>query len=411
MLRSFIFLLIAGGLFACKSTPNSTSGKDYHPLILISVDGYRFDYTEKFQAPNIQKFAEEGVKAEALIPCYPSKTFPNHWAVATGTYPGHNGLIHNAFFSKNYQATFKLGDAAERNNPRWYGGTPIWKLAEDQGKIAACYFWPGSEVEHAGHLPTYYYPYRESTPFNDRVDQVLKWAQLPEGERPDFITLYFHEPDHSGHHFGPDSKKTKQAMAEVDRALGRLFRLMNEKGIAPDYLLISDHGMVEVTHGIDYQELADFNGCQVLNAGGTQLMIYPAAETNIAGLIKALEANADGRYRVIQKKDAPEYWHYTHQDVPDFWLEANPHYMFVEAGRKPSAGTHGYDPAVQDTHAIFYANGPSFKRGMTIPAFENVNIYPLMARVLNLSIPQGIDGNLSVLQPILEETQKKATTE
>jgi predicted AlkP superfamily pyrophosphatase or phosphodiesterase len=67
------------------------------------------------------------------------------------------------------------------------------------------------------------------------------------------------------------------------------------------------------------------------------------------------------------------------------------------------AGEHGYDNALPEMGATFYAWGPAFRNGVQIPAFENVNVYPLVAGILGLKITQPIDGSLQVLSETLKK--------
>ncbi|GJM59553.1 ectonucleotide pyrophosphatase/phosphodiesterase [Persicobacter diffluens] len=403
MKRLWIFFLTGMVFCSCGKKMQPSTEEAYHPLILISLDGYRFDYTEKYAPPHLAQFSKEGVKAKSMIPSYPSKTFPNHWAVITGMYPGHNGLIHNVFYSPEYDAVYALGKAEERNNPRWYGGTPFWKLVEDQGKKAACFFWPGSDVPQHGTLPSYFFPYDESIPFEKRVEKILSWTQLSKEERPDFITLYFHEPDKSGHNFGPDSEEAAAAVAQVDAQLGALLDGLKQQQVEANIIVVSDHGMQKIEEGIDYRSMTDYSNFEVVNAGGSQVLLYPKEGADVELLEKELTQKADGRFKVIVKESAPERWHYTHTAVPEVWLDAQIPYLFVETGKSFSTGAHGFDPAEQNMHAIFYAKGPSFQNRLEIEVFENIHLYPLMAHLLNLECPETIDGEFEVLAPTLQQ--------
>lgn len=69
-------------------------------VILISADGFRWDYADKYDAKNLKAFREQGVQARYMKPSYPSLTFPNHYTIATGLYPAHHGIVDNVFYDK-----------------------------------------------------------------------------------------------------------------------------------------------------------------------------------------------------------------------------------------------------------------------------------------------------------------------
>jgi len=53
-------------------------------------------------------------------------------------------------------------------------------------------------------------------------------------------------------------------------------------------------------------------------------------------------------------------------------------------------------------HAIFYAYGPKFKRGIQIDTFELIHIYPILCEILGIRPYKNIDGKLEVLKPIFK---------
>lgn len=221
-------------------------------VILISIDGMRADYLEKHAPPELARLAKEGVRAKWMIPAYPTKTFPNHYTVATGLYPGNHGLIENNMWDAATGKTFGLGDRSAVEDPMWWGGQPIWVTAQNQGHIAGAFFFPGTETLIQGVRPRYYKPYDGKVAIEERVDTVLSWFDLPRNERPVMITLYFSDVDDAGHAFGPDADETRDALHRVDRVIERLMTGLRQRGAhrAANVIFISDHGMAHTRRGM-----------------------------------------------------------------------------------------------------------------------------------------------------------------
>ncbi len=248
-------------------------------VVMVSFDGFRSDYVERFDLPNFKKFIKEGASAEALIPSFPSKTFPNHYTLVTGLYPGHHGLVDNAFYDPKKEMNYGMRIRQAVLDSAFYGGVPLWVLAKQQGVKSASYFWVGSELKQEALHPDYFFQYDQSVPFEDRIDQVIKWLRLPESDRPHLITLYFSSPDSESHAFGPFGEKTKLAVMRMDSLLGVLVRKIDETQLAVNTVLVSDHGMSELIEApetfILLDELVKTTGKSVTVAnGGTQANIY-----------------------------------------------------------------------------------------------------------------------------------------
>src|SRR3954452_24032303 len=88
-----LVVLIAFALIG--SAPLLDPGPTAPILILISFDGWRWDYIDRLPAPNLKALAARGVRAKALLPSFPVLTFPNHYTIATGLSPEHHGIIAN----------------------------------------------------------------------------------------------------------------------------------------------------------------------------------------------------------------------------------------------------------------------------------------------------------------------------
>lgn len=374
-------------------------------VILISADGFRYDYPEKYQAPHLLELSRSGVRAAAMIPSFPSVTFPNHYTLVTGLYPAHHGLVNNSFYNQARDDKYEMGDKNKVSDQRWYGGTPLWVLAEKQHLLSASMFWVGSEAEIQGTRPSYYYTYTEKLPVAERIKAVVGWLNLPEERRPHLITFYLSEPDHSGHHFGPDAPETAAAVKMVDETIFALTRAVQATGLPVNFIFVSDHGMtgVDTAHPIPTPASIDTAKFD-LTRSSTMLELYARHKKDIRPMYSLLRDSARG-YQVYLKNKVPARLHYGKKDdrynhIGDILLV--PEWPLVFSDKKPGLGHHGFDPLkVKEMQAMFMAWGPLFVPGKQIPAFSNVNIYPLITAMLGLKETGKIDGHAEVLNSIL----------
>ncbi|AZB09908.1 alkaline phosphatase family protein [Chryseobacterium sp. G0162] len=391
---------------------NSIEAQSKPYVIMISTDGFRYDYAKKYNAENLLKLSENGVKAKAMIPSYPSITFPNHWSLITGLYPSHHGLIDNFFYDYKRKEPYAMSNKKNAEDGSWYGGTPLWGLAEKQGMVSASLMWVGSASDAGGLRPTYYYPYHEKFTPSEKVEKVMNWLKLPEDKRPHFISLYFPEVDGSGHHFGPDTKETETAVHLIDKAIGDLVQKVSDLGLKNvNFVFVSDHGMIKVDGGTPLEIPAllfdkdrfDFYNSQTL------LRVYVKNPDEVKSVYKELKAQKTDDYEVYLDKKLPKYLHFATRDdqysrIGQILLLPKAPKIFLEKGKKTSVGKHGYNPrTVPEMKATFYAWGPEFKNNLEIDEFANINVYPLVAEVLGLKADQPIDGKLKVLGKILKE--------
>lgn len=391
---------------------NSLEAQSKPYVIMISTDGFRYDYAKKYNAENLLKLSDGGVKAEAMIPSYPSITFPNHWSLITGLYPSHHGLIDNFFYDYKRKENYAMSNKKNAEDGSWYGGIPLWGLAEKQGMVSASLMWVGSASDAGGMRPTYYYPYHEKFTPSEKVEKVVNWLKLPEDKRPHFISLYFPEVDGSGHHFGPDTKETEAAVHLIDQAIGDLVQKVNDLGLKNvNFVFVSDHGMIKVDGGTPLEIpalLFDKNRFDFYNSQ-TLLRVYVKNPDEVKKVYKELKAQKTDDYEVYLDKKLPKYLHFATRDdkynrIGQILLLPKAPKIFLEKGKKTSVGKHGYNPkAVPEMKATFYAWGPEFKNNMEIGEFTNINVYPLVAEVLGLKIEQPIDGKLKILGKILKE--------
>lgn len=385
---------------------NTPEQMDKPYVILISADGFRSDLADKFDAKTLKKLRKSGIEAAFLQSVYPSLTFPNHYSIATGLYPGHHGIVTNYFFDRKKNAFYKISDRKQVNDPSWYGGEPIWVTAEKQHMVTASFYWVGSEAPIEGFYPTYYYNYNEKINIDTRIATVRHWLELPKEKRPHLITFYFPEVDHAEHKTGTESSLTRSSVQFIDSSIRKMVETLSDLKLKINYIFVSDHGMINVdtSHTLSLPEQVDTS--KFIVAGeGPLVMLYAKQKGNDAiALFNQLKKQANPDYDIYLHNSIPSRWHFGGDDdkaqrIGDLLLV--PH--MPKSFTKTPLGQHGFDPALKEMHATFYSWGPAFKRHLKIKGFENINIYPLIANILGLHYdPQLIDGKAEVLAPILK---------
>jgi predicted AlkP superfamily pyrophosphatase or phosphodiesterase len=377
-------------------------------VILISADGFRWDFTNKYQAKNLQKFSNDGVSASFMQSSYPSLTFPNHYSIVTGMYPAHHGLVDNSFYDPTRNEGYGMGNKKAVADGSWYGGTPLWVLAEQQKMLSASFYWVASESNIQGTLPTYYYNYNEKIDIDTRIKTVKNWLQLPEEKRPHLITFYFPEVDHEAHTFGPDAKEVEEAVHFVDNSIAKLVATVDSLHLPVNFVFVSDHGMTKVDneHTMPLPKSID-PAKFTIPRGDALLHLYAKDKNDIKPTYKALKEEAKD-FDVYLAKRIPKRWHYRTKDdkfnrIGDILLVPHLPKVFGITGKPTTPGKHGFDPAIEDMHATFFAWGPAFNQGQKIDGFENVNVYPMITEILGLKYGHEIDGKLKVLAPILKK--------
>ena len=402
------FLLLICALLALLLSACVQNGsiKDLRPtVVLISLDGFRYDYLDKYEPPNLRSLAHEGVQARWMIPSFPTKTFPNHYTITTGLYPQNHGIVENSVYDTATKTTFGMDNREEVRNPRWWLGEPIWVTAEKQGQKAAPFFWPGSEAEIGGRYSTYWMAYDGKVPNEARVDQVLSWLDLPAGERPTFLTLYFADVDHAGHEFSPDAPETREAVLKADAGLGRLTEGLKARGLFGliNLIIVSDHGMAtqDPNNVIILDELFDTTLAEKVLWTSEIVSIFPKQGSEDA-IYKSLKAKLPPQAKLYRKADVPARLHYSVSPriapllvLPDEGWTLLTRKVFddrkAKGERQGLGGGHGYDNELPSMRAIFVAHGSAFKKGALIEPFENVQVYNLMTRILGLT-PAPNDG-------------------
>jgi len=385
--------------------------KDLKPtVILISLDGVRYDYLEKYRPETLNELARKGLRAKWLIPSFPTKTFPNHYTIATGLYPEHHGIIENNIW--DFGTTFTLGNREEVQNGRWWLGEPIWVTAEKQGQRAGAFFFPGTEAEIAGKRPTFWKEYDGKIPNDARVDTILSWLDLPQNERPTFYTLYFSDVDDAGHAASPDSPQTAAAVARVDANIRRLVDGLRTRRIDKkvNLIIVSDHGMaaVDQRNAVVLDDYFDPALTERVLRTGEIVQIFPKAGRGSEILNKMANVPHVTCWR---KAEIPERLHYRASPrIAPIVCSSEVGWFMTDRARYETQkkradfgslkGAHGYDNQVPEMRAIFIAHGKAFKRRKIVEPFSNVEIYNLMCRILGLT-PAPNDGDFANVKRLL----------
>ena len=398
-------MFITGAVQAEEAGPNQTPY-----VVMISLDGFRHDYVEKHQAKRIGEIAKNGVRAEKMIPAYPSNTFPNHISLITGLLPVNHGIVNNAFYDKSRPA----GDSYARysmgkgyGDSTWLSGMPFWNLVEFNGIKAATYFWPESDARINGNLPSYHFHYSKYADYQNRVNQIVEWLSLPEVSRPHFIAGYFSLTDTIGHKYGPNARETYEAVQRMDGLIGQLYDRLQKLSVPVNLVIVSDHGMAEINDDakIDVTKLGipdDF----VVEIRGAQTLIYGKPDTTkkqIDALKSQLANKADGRYTVMSGSRRDEVSMPVTSRTGDIMLELLPPAYFVGAKAHDGHGAHGFDNTLDDMGATFIAAGPAFKKGMTLPPMKNLEVFPGLAKVMKLEyVPPTDSGSKTFEQGLIK---------
>lgn len=391
---AFFFLLLPLGCLADRYT------------VVVSLDGFRDDYTRIYSTPFLDSLAHMGVSA-TMQPSFPSKTFPNHYTIVTGLVPDHHGIIANKFLDLASDITFALGKPTSAD-PRFWGGDPIWNTAARQGVKTGVTYWPGSDVKIGGHYPTYYRNYNQlpRLSFAQRINEVARQLSLPEAERPHLLLVYFEEPDHAGHSHSPFSPETKQAVERIDGTVESLYTTLQTlpQRDSINLIVLADHGMApidahHVVNPYDYirPEWVERMQCDL----PTHIWPRKGCEEKI---LKALRSMP--HVKVWKKSEVPAYLMYgSNANIAPIVVNPDCGWMIFD---KPvlgpgTRGSHGFDPTNFDMQVPFRAVGPDFKQHYRkADLFQNIHIYPLLCHLLGIQ-PSPCDGQLTPVEDMLRE--------
>ncbi len=396
-------LALTATFLECNTTPK------VYPVLLISLDGFRWDYPEKTDTPNFHRLIQKGVRAKRMLPVFPSKTFSNHYSIVTGLFPENHGIVSNSFYDPKMQDAFSYRSTKDNEDSKWWGGEPIWVTAEKQGLKSASFFWPGAQAKIGGIDPTYLKKYDGKIRNESRIDTVLSWLQKPEKERPSVITCYFARADETGHEFGPDTPEMSATIAHLDSIIGRLIHGLEAASLWDEVniIIVSDHGMASTSSKrvIFLEDFLDVKKFRI--SMETPFVGIRTSEDSIDYVFNKLDKK-NPHMRILRKNQMPSEYHFSKNDriaeviclADEGWSITTRDY-FNKDPKRFDAGTHGYDNFLPSMGATFIACGPSFKKNVVIEPFLNIHIYDLIAELLKIN-PAPNDGSLDSLRHILQ---------
>lgn len=430
--KTFLACVIIFTLAGCQNTETKTAPTSFSPaatvsertypdrvnsaeqmqktvVLMISIDGFRNDYLEIYKPPTLLKWAKNGVRANGLIPSFPTLTFPNHYTLVTGLRPGHHGIVGNRFYDEIRKQTYALGDNTSVNDGTWYRGNPIWKVAEDQGMLTGVCYWVGSEAKIGGVDPTYYKVYDDNKPGLQRIAWIKQWLSLPADKKPHFLGLYFSKVDTAGHKYGPLSEEVKNAVLEIDSYLAELDQFIESQTLDVQIVAVSDHGMKLIERVADISPLLEKYKVKT-NGRGAVVSLYAEDKTIVESLYKDAK-KLKGPFKVYKGNKLPKRWALDDENrrgdvviVGDLGVYVS--FKDSATGKEistPSKATHGWDTQnTQELNGLFIATGSKFKKGKEISAFDNIHVYPMILQILELKLESPIDGDIKVLKKILE---------
>lgn len=407
---TILFLILITVAGCNKNNITRFSGSGTTPTLLISFDGFRYDYLDRVSTPHFDSLKTAGVSAGGLISVFPTKTFPNHYSIVTGLYPEHSGLVGNVMYDPKWDEWYRISDREAVENADWYEGEPIWNTLEKQGIRTGTMFWVGSEAPIQNMRPTHWLPYDGSITPEARIDTVVKWFTHPdESQQIDFATLYFDHVDAVGHRFGIESDTLNASIRESDRLIGYLKKRLREAGLWEEMniVIVSDHGMIDLS--ADRTIVLD----SIINLEEVEQIIWDPVtliwpeerkEDIIYKQLKEHEAN----YRVYKKEHIPERYHFkNHRRIADIIIVADPGYTILSSEYRSRfidslpAATHGYDHEKKPMQAFFVAAGPDFKIGERVGTFQNIHIYELLNHLMGTK-PAPNNGSLDSVKVLLK---------
>ena len=380
-------------------------------VVLISIDGFRAEYLQRNETPVLAQLAAGGTRAQWLIPSFPTFTYPNHYAMVTGRYPDHNGIVDNYFQDPDLPGMrFAINNFQSIDDPRWWDeATPIWYTLQQASERTAEMDWPGADIARSGVVPSLEGTRNEPEVPALRADTVVNWLGLPPWQRPKLSLVHFELVDATGHIRGPDSPQMDAALRRVDAAVGQIVQALRRDGEYDntDLIVVSDHGMraVEPDQIIYIDDIISVAAADVVtqdSLAGFDPHNNAAGRTAAASLLRPHQ-----HMHCWRRQDLPVRYHYgTNRRVPRIECLADAGWLiethrFASLRKSPLRGEHGYDNILPSMRAIFIAEGPSFQRGMTVSAFPNVDLYPLLAHILRVA-PEANDGDYSQVSTMLK---------
>jgi len=390
--------------FKCVDRQNDEQYSQSPIVILVSIDGFRADYLQKYKPTTLSQLAKAGLYTEGMRPSFPTHTFPNHYSLVTGLAPGNHGIVSNKFYDKKRGQFYNFMDPKTAGDRTWYKGEPIWNTVERQGMISMTYHWVGSDANINKKDPTCFIGYDPDISTIDKVNKTIEWLNLPTNKRPHLITIYTSIVDSAGHKYGPDSKEVADAIYEVDAALAQLNTFIQSSSLPINLIIVSDHGMEKIdnTKIIYLSDYIDLTGFKMSDRGAVTMLYHDNAET-IEKAYLVLKKH-ENHYKVYRRNETPAEFQLNDQDrigdlvviadIPYFILDKS----FTATPLALNSATHGWSFHNPSMKALFIAHGPQLKKKQLISEFQNIDVYPFILKILGLQIDQPIDGQAASLE-------------
>jgi predicted AlkP superfamily pyrophosphatase or phosphodiesterase len=407
MMRISVAVSLALAAVAGGARGQSCGRPGHGYVVMVSLDGFRADYLRPDDTPNLLQMAREGARSVGMQPVFPSKTFPNHYSIVTGLYVAHHGIAGNHFWDPDRRQWYDIHDSTAADGG-WYGGEPLWVTAEREGVRSAAFLWPGSEASIGGFRPSRYKIFKTDSKIApaDRMDSLAAWLALPACQRPHLVLGYVETVDQAGHAAGPDGARTRDAVRATDAVVGRLLTAVRASAVRDSVtvIIVADHGMAAVDH---WDNLLDPLGADsvrpvaIAQEGPVAAAWFGGDSARLRRATAVLTAAVQHGH-VYTRQTLPARFHASIPRIGDLVVVADEGWSYgpVSPTHLVTTGGHGYDPMLPSMQALFVAQGRGIRPGVVLPAFENVDVYPLIARLLELT-PAAVDGVIDPLTPAL----------
>ena len=364
-MKVFVFIL-------CFFLTSSNFGQTLPYTLVLSIDGFRYDYPDLFDLKFLKKIRSLSSSQRSLAPVFPSKTFPNHFSMVTGLYPDEHGIVGNFFYNKERKKFYSIKDKASKIDPLWYEAEPIWNALEKKNVLTASYYWPMSDVFIDGIRPHYVRAWDEDSSKSNnekaKLDQVFEWLSLPPRERPHLVFAYISTIDEIGHHNSPESEEIKYNLKEFDSYLESFYEKLKTLSFPLNIIICSDHGMATIKQENIFflDELIHLAEDIKIAVSGSLAHLYFDKEEEKEEAYKNLKKKQSEKFTPYLKEELPDQYHLKKsKNSGDLILVVNyPYYLMKERVPTPrGGGDHGYDPnTLKDMHGIYYSLGEDIKK-------------------------------------------------
>lgn len=271
-------------------------------LLLISLDGLRYDFISPQRTPALWLLAREGVFFErGLKVQVHTVTASNHYSIVTGLYQESHGIIDNEFWDLQRNERYDIWNFSQNATSYersklwfWYEGTtPLWQTNENANegshysernrRRSASLYWPMGECQINNRTifrNLTWLIYGDEVIWKKEMDTIISWL-TDETEPVNFLLYYNAQPDHIEHQssvYGPDAALTITA---IDSTMAYLFERLRTVSLLGkiNIILTADHGhtnipdkdhIIDVTNYLDYDKIL-VNGRSIFPKPGSNV--------------------------------------------------------------------------------------------------------------------------------------------